>query len=153
MELKQMITPLQIIEIIKKTYDVDVTEKGMEGSKRNLRPIYYYLCQRYCNSALYTFVEIGKFAKVNHSSVSQMTERVAERLNIRGYEHFTIIIKTLCKIIENDYPDNHDYLDDIELDDFTVLKLKRKLREYKYRNMAFSKENNILKRQIIKLQK
>lgn len=148
-----MITPLEIIQIINKTYDVDVTQKGMGGAKRNLRPIYYYLCQRYCNSALYTFVEIGKFVNVNHSSISNMTERVAERINIRGYEDLTIIIKTLCKIIENEYPNCHDYLNDIELDEITVLKLKRKLREYKYRNMTFSKENSILKKQIIELQK
>lgn len=123
-----MITPQHIIGIIKETYNLDVTPNKPTQSTRYLKSIYFYLCVKYCNPILFGYNEIGEAVNVKHCNVTLMSKKASERIDVRGWEEYTKILKNLDFIIGEMFSDDEDYLNHIKLDGYDVLMLKRRIK-------------------------
>ena len=150
-----MITPNKIIKLINDVYDIDIRNASSETEYSNLRSIYFYLSQKYCNPFIYTFARIGREVNRDHSNALTMAQRCAKRLNSRGWDDYTKIVLNLEFLIKEIYSEDEDYLYHTELESYDLIKLKRELKKARYNIVLKTQEitslSNKLKRKTSKM--
>ena len=116
-------TPETIIEIIKKEYSIDVSNKSQKRNYSDLRSIYFYLARRYCvdQSLEDIALKVGRL----HANAILMTQRFLDRVETIGYEELNNKLKKIVSIIEKDYKTDEDVVVTLKIQDYSYLDIQK----------------------------